>query len=71
VDSSVLIANERWKAWSTNLTRLGSGLLAYVGADVYVRQELTAELIVPLIFGLFLGWLGHKFLGLLQSEKTA
>lgn len=65
MDSSVLIANEHWKAWATNLTRLGSGLLAYVGADIYLRQQLTAELVFPAIFGLFLGWLGHKFLGLL------
>lgn len=69
VDSSILVANERLKLWASNLSRLGSGLLAYVGADLYVRQELALELLFPLLLGLFLSWLGHKFLGLLQSEK--
>lgn len=69
MDSSVLIANERCKAWATNLTRLGSGALAYVVITLYLRGTASLDLAFPLVGGLFLCWLGHMFLGLLQSER--
>ena len=69
IDSSVLIRNERYKSWATNLTRLGSGLIAYGFADLYINLELKFTLAPPLLTGTLLCWFGWKFLGLLEVEK--
>jgi hypothetical protein len=69
VDSSVLIENERRKLWASNLTRLGSGAIAYVFADIYIHGEIAPALAFPLMAGLSLSYVGHMFLGLMQSER--
>jgi hypothetical protein len=68
-DSTILIQNERYKAWATNLTRLGSGSIAYAFVDLYIGLELKWSQLPPLLAGLLLSWCGWKFLGLLTSEK--
>ena len=61
MDSSVLIANERRKLWASNLTRLGSGAIAYVFAAIYIQGEVAPALIFPLLAGLSLSYVGHMF----------
>lgn len=69
-DPTILRANERRKAWATNLSRLGSGAIAYVPADIYLSQTpATWWLLVPLAGGVGMGWVAWQFLGLLESEK--
>jgi hypothetical protein len=68
-DSTILISNERYKSWSTNFTRLGSGLIAYAVVDLYIDLELKWSFVPPFTIGVILSWLGWKFLGLLESEK--
>jgi hypothetical protein len=68
-DSSILIQSERAKSWSTNLTRLRSGSVAYALADFYFSSEWKISLLPPLLAGVFLSWLGWEFLGRLVSEK--